>query len=149
MALTAKERDLMEHALGRDYQHKSKDYRNWYAAGRGGPDFDAWMSLVDRGLATKRTDVAWTPCAYFGVTDAGKAELDNVIAPPAPPADDTVAAMIDRGDSIGALCALVKEAGAQLTLFGEPVTADELRTKATERAIDRMADALTGPERVV
>jgi hypothetical protein len=82
--LTAKERDLMEHALGRDYPHKAKDYRNWYAAGRGGPDFDAWMSLVDRGLATKRTDVAWTPCAYFGVTDAGKAELDGVTPAPAP-----------------------------------------------------------------
>jgi hypothetical protein len=84
--LTAKERDLMEHALGRDYPHKSKDYRNYYAASREGADFKAWMSLVDRGLATKRTDVAWTPCAYFGVTDAGKAELDGVIAPPAPPA---------------------------------------------------------------
>lgn len=129
----------MEHALGRDYPHKAKDYRNYYAASREGADFKAWMSLVDRGLATKRTDVAWTPCVYFGVTDAGKAELDGVIAAPAPPAVEPsalapliaeVAAEVFAVSPIGVVgplmqaalqeAAEVKREREQLDLWGPP-----------------------------
>lgn len=76
--LSNDERSMMEHALGRDYPHKSRDYRNYYAAAKDGPEFATWTRLVERGLAKERTRVDWTPLVYFHVTDAGKAALDGL-----------------------------------------------------------------------
>jgi hypothetical protein len=76
--LSPRERELMEHALGRDYPHKKpRDFRNYYAADRAGREYREWSALVERRLATKRTEVSWTPLIYFAVSDAGKAALDG------------------------------------------------------------------------
>lgn len=45
-------------------------------------------------------------------------------------------------DAIGTLGKMVSDAGLQMTLFGVPVTTEELRTAATERAMDRIEHAL-------
>jgi hypothetical protein len=74
--ITAKERDLMEHALGRDYPHKERDYRNYYNTGLDtyeDDDVRAWNRLVRLGFAE-----GWTAggLLYYRVTDAGRAALD-------------------------------------------------------------------------
>lgn len=45
-------------------------------------------------------------------------------------------------DAIGTLGKLVEDAGCQMTLFGQPVTTEQLRTAATESALDRIENAL-------
>lgn len=63
-----------------------------------------------------------------------------------PGADDGCDQFIDTDqldiDAIGTLGKLVEEAGCQMTLFGQPVTTEELRTAATESALDRIENAL-------
>lgn len=46
-------------------------------------------------------------------------------------------------DPITVLARLVAEAGATMTLYGEPVTADELRAFARQEAENRIIKALT------
>lgn len=75
--LTAQERELLEHALGRDYPHKERDFRNYYAEAREAPTYEVWRSLEARGLArSKAQDPQLGDLVYFFVTDAGKAALD-------------------------------------------------------------------------
>lgn len=51
--LGARETDLIRHALGlRD--GRTVSYRNHFTASPGGPDFQVWKGLVDRGLACGR-----------------------------------------------------------------------------------------------
>ncbi len=47
-----------------------------------------------------------------------------------------------RGDLIGTLGALAADAGVQMTLYGQPVTTEQLREAATTSAIDRMVNAV-------
>lgn len=63
--------------------------------------------------------------------------------------DETAEEMYARGDAIGALCKLVKDAGLTMTLYGQPVSGPgELREKALDSAIDRITDAaLEGRQR--
>ena len=50
MELTAKQRDVIRHALG--FNGRSKEsYRNHFVTGPGSDDYDAWMDLVSKGLA--------------------------------------------------------------------------------------------------
>jgi hypothetical protein len=49
-----------------------------------------------------------------------------------------------RLDAIGALCRLLSEADATVTLYGQPVTEGELRHFATTLAQARVARALRG-----
>ncbi len=73
--LTKLEREMMLHALGRDYPHKAPDFRNYYNVSRGGPDDLAWSGLVDRHLAER-----WLAgdLVYYRVSAAGLAVLDGV-----------------------------------------------------------------------
>ena len=75
--LTIQERELMEHALGRDYPHKERDFRNHYVIGEECPDIAAWRALASRGLATERPYSLAQGSYLFRVTDAGKAALDG------------------------------------------------------------------------
>jgi hypothetical protein len=78
MTLSKKERDLMEHALGRDRSNKKRDYRNNYCSNPGDEDSGVWSSLVERGLAIKTMGPNdWQPYDVFAVTDAGKTALDE------------------------------------------------------------------------
>jgi hypothetical protein len=78
VSLSKKERDMMEHALGRDWPDKERDYRNNYCSNPGDEDSDVWSSLVDRGLATKVMGPnSWQPYDVFAVTEAGRAALDE------------------------------------------------------------------------
>lgn len=58
--------------------------------------------------------------------------------------DEEIQAMLDRDDAIGALCALVKNAGLTMTLYGKPVDEDELRGHAAERVDQRLSSAIAG-----
>ena len=75
-ALTKNEREMMEHALGRDYPHKSRDFRNYYVT-MDPADIATWRSLVERGLATEQRRSTLHAMVTFNVTDAGKAALDG------------------------------------------------------------------------
>lgn len=81
LILTPTERDLMEHALGRNYPHKDRDYRNYFAAERDEETFLVWVGLARRGLAMEQARVTWSTLSYFRVTDAGKAVLDGEVPP--------------------------------------------------------------------
>jgi len=82
-AITAIERELMEHALGRSYPNKTRDYRNHFAAEPDGPDWPVWMALADRGLARAGSFVNERGgMRYFHVTEDGKAALDARPPPP-------------------------------------------------------------------
>jgi hypothetical protein len=49
LELSSLQRSLARHALGFDGRNKTS-YRNHYVVGSG-PDYDAWLELVSRGLA--------------------------------------------------------------------------------------------------
>ena len=55
--------------------------------------------------------------------------------------DEEMSALIEK-DPIAALCRLVEEAGLTMTLYGVPVTEQELKKHALESATERMADAI-------
>jgi hypothetical protein len=84
LVLTPAERDVMEHALGRNYPHKDPDHRNYFAAERDEATFLVWVGLARRGLATEQARVTWNTLSYFRVTDAGKAALDAPVPTPCP-----------------------------------------------------------------
>lgn len=48
----------------------------------------------------------------------------------------------EENDLIGQLCALIKEAGLTLTLYGKPVTESALRTFAEESVKGRLIQAM-------
>ncbi len=50
---------------------------------------------------------------------------------------ETVEALMDKGDNIGALCLLIKEAGGTMRLYGHPVDADGLRRAVMASSTDR------------
>lgn len=61
--------------------------------------------------------------------------------PRTPLSDEEMSALIEK-DPVAALCRLVEEAGLTMTLYGVPVTEDELKKHAYNSAIERMTDAV-------
>lgn len=68
--VSAHQRLMMEHALGRDYPNKTRDYRNYYVLSyQDENDVHAWLQLIRLQLATAR----FAPeTIIFYVTDKGK-----------------------------------------------------------------------------
>jgi hypothetical protein len=62
-------------------------------------------------------------------------------------AEKSVEQLLDEGDNIGALMQLLEECGAKVTLYGEPVSGNELRAFAASRMTERMTAAATPKER--
>jgi hypothetical protein len=76
--LSPTERHVMEHALGRQYPARQRDYRNRFCAEPGGEDDATWRGLCERGLARLRAGPNdWQVYNVYAVTDAGKAALDG------------------------------------------------------------------------
>ncbi len=82
--LTPLERDLMEHALGRDYPNKERDFRNHYVIGEECADIAVWRSLVARGMASEQPYSLAQGSFLFRVTDVGKLALDAKVEQTAP-----------------------------------------------------------------
>ena len=68
MAVTDRQRSIMEHALG-----NKNHYRNYYCAGPGHDAFDDLLNLVDGGYMIK-TCCSFVPDFIFIVTEKGKRE---------------------------------------------------------------------------
>jgi len=76
--LTELQIENMTHALGMN--QKKKHYRNYFAAYKGGEDFESWGMLVAKGYATMRLNIpSNNDIAYFHVTDEGIEALKNAI----------------------------------------------------------------------
>ena len=59
--------------------------------------------------------------------------------------EEELNALIKR-DPIAGLCWLLRECGATMTLYGKPVSEEELRSHALNSAMDRIANAIKGTE---
>lgn len=65
--LSDQERYLIRHALGMGPVNAAKvAYRNRYIVSKGADQFDAWMALVDRGLAVVEAADGQRVCFYAG-----------------------------------------------------------------------------------
>ena len=75
--LTEREIYLMKHALGipdHDYK-KGVSHRNYFASYPNGENYDAWVSLVERGYAETWKPFDDSKMKYFGVKDEFKKQL--------------------------------------------------------------------------
>lgn len=79
--ITLLEREVMDHALGRTYPNKARDYRNHFAARPGSEDYEVWERLEVDQLAQRGRTIPGG-LVYFQVTEAGKQAL--VARPPVP-----------------------------------------------------------------
>jgi hypothetical protein len=87
--ISAKERDVMAHACAWD--HKSRGFRNYFAATPGSDDWPTLQELCARGLMRvgRHSDPVFGGMTFFTVTDAGLAALETYAAPPANQEADT------------------------------------------------------------
>ena len=75
---------ILQHSLGVDQYGRGEQYRNHFATGPGGSDWDVCQELADLGLMKRYEPKAWMGGMYcFVVTDAGKAFVAE--KSPAPP----------------------------------------------------------------
>lgn len=88
--LSEEEVHLVGHALG--VNQKGREFRNHYVIGPAGADYDAWESMVERGLARRHG-----PSPLYGgdycyvVTEAGKVAFRQRAAITTQKGDDATA----------------------------------------------------------
>lgn len=82
---TVKEKlQILQHSLGVDQYGRGEQYRNHFATGSGGSDWDICQELAGLGLMKRYEPKAWMGGMYcFVVTEEGKAFVaENSPAPP-------------------------------------------------------------------
>ena len=74
MTCSARQREIMEHALGRNYGNKSPDYRNYFATDEEIPDGKECEKMCDLGWmkCTRRNCEIRGGMNCYVVTDLGK-----------------------------------------------------------------------------
>ncbi len=67
--LTTTQEELIKHALGTTWGKKS--YRNYFACGRSGDDFEQWKDMEAKGFARSRPEPFNDKDILFHVTEKG------------------------------------------------------------------------------
>lgn len=75
ITISQKERHILDHALRGGTK---REYRNHYVTGPGSDDYDACVSMTERGLM-QRHEREWVCDSIFVVTDLGRRALKETL----------------------------------------------------------------------
>ena len=68
--MTPTQRELARHALGLPNSHNTS-FRNHFCVGAGCNDYTEWQTMVENGLAIRRTGPLWGGSDMFHLTPKG------------------------------------------------------------------------------